>query len=98
MQPTLQSTGFSVVLVGARGDTTRACRNVDKKTAAKEFWHRTHNISAMAGITQRAYIEDHNGFTVLAWDFGKGYTYDGEIYTAVPVLETEVPNYAKTKN
>lgn len=86
---------FSVILIGARGDRTTACQNVGQKTAAREFWHRTNNVTAMSGITRRAYIEDGSGFTVLAWDYGRGYTYDGEIYTSSPVLKTEAENYAK---
>ena len=84
------------MLLTVNGSTTPICRGVDKKSAAKEFWHRSNNVTALSGITRRVYIEDHNGFTVLAWDYGRGYTYDGETYTKSPVLETETKSYAKT--
>jgi hypothetical protein len=91
-------TGYTVQMVDAKGVIYDAVVDVSKQMAAREFQLRTKNISALSGIIQRVAILDKNGVIGIMWEFGKGYTYDGENYTPSPVLETEVKSYAKAKS
>jgi hypothetical protein len=89
MNGDLQNGGFSVCLVRADNDPDVVCCNISMVDAAKEFWHRANNASAMIGIVQRVTIVDPHGYTSLAWEFGRGYTFDGKTFHSKPVREEQ---------
>ena len=50
------------------------------------FWHYANNFSAKSGITNQVKIVDGEGHALLSWQFGKGYTFDGETFLDKPIL------------
>ena len=82
----LQDNSFTVCLVRADGSSEIVRRNASCYDAAKEFWHRSNNVSAVSGIVRQVSIVDNYGCTDLAWEFGRGYTFDGETFHSKPVL------------
>ena len=81
MDRNLQLNGFSVYLTKADGDTETVCSGVPGRDAALGLWHYTNNFSAKAGITSRVEVRDDLDKTVLAWEFERGYTFDGETFS-----------------
>lgn len=82
----LQPNGFSVYLHRVDDSTETVCRNTTGKDAALGFWHHTNNLSAKSGITQQVTIVDSLGNALLSWEFGRGYTFDGETFLDKPIL------------
>jgi hypothetical protein len=85
-----QPAGFSVCLVRADGNPDIVCCGASRHDAAREFWRCSNNASALSGVVRRVSIVDDRGCTNLAWEFGRGYTFDGKTFHSRPVLEKEV--------
>jgi len=86
MNGDLQDNSFTVCLVRVDGGSDIVCHNASCYDAAREFWHRSHNVSAISGMVQRVSIVDNHGCTNLAWEFGRGFTFDGRHFHPKPVL------------
>lgn len=86
MNGDLQDNSFTVCLVRADGGSDIVCRNASSDEAAKEFWRRSNNVSAISGVVRRVSIVDNYGCTNLAWEFGRGFTFDGRNFHPKPVL------------
>jgi hypothetical protein len=82
----LQRNSFTVCLLRADGDSDVVCHNASSHDAAREFWHRSNNVSAICGMVRRVSIVDNYGCTNLAWEFGRGFTFDGKRFHPKPVL------------
>jgi len=77
---------FTVCLVRADGGSDIVCHDASSIDAAKEFWHRSHNVSAIGGMVRGVSIVDNYGCTNLAWEFGRGFTFDGRNFHSKPVI------------
>ena len=82
----LQPNGFSVYISKVDGSTEIVCRDTTAKDAAMAFWHHANNFSARCGIVDKVAIVDGLGATLLSWQFGRGYTFDGKTFLDKPVL------------
>ncbi len=80
---------FSVWCVLADGRQVPTCRWVTAEEAAREFWRCCNNVSAHAGITVGVKIVDGLDCTNIAWEKGRGYTYDGKRYAPNPAAFEE---------
>jgi hypothetical protein len=85
-----QSNSFTVCLVRADGGSDVVCHNASSHDAAREFWHRSNNVSAISGRVRRVSIVDNYGCTNLAWEFGRGFTFDGMRFHPKPVLPADL--------
>ena len=68
---------FSVYRLMADGLVNLVQSEVPAEDAVQEFWRCCNNVSAMTGIVTQVAIKDGLDNTVLAWEHGRGYTYDG---------------------
>lgn len=87
--------GFSIYVSETTGDLTKVAEDLTSKAAARRFWQLTNNVSAVSGKVRYVVIVNHNGQNALAWQFGRGYTYDGEEYMDRPVFHAARRDYGK---
>lgn len=81
---------YSVQRQFASGIIEVVCKNVEAEAAAQEFWRCTKNYSARSGLVHRVTITNRRGRIDLAWEHGRGYTYDGENYRQEPIVKKEL--------
>lgn len=82
----LQHDDFSVAVSRVDGSDETVCQHVPAKDAALGFWHYCNNFSAKSGIVQKVVIRDGRDNALLAWEYNRGYTFDGEHFLERPVL------------
>ena len=81
---------YSVRRIFADGKIELVCHDVSAVAAAQEFWRCTKNVSAMSGVVQAVAIVNGRDHVDLAWEHGRGYTYDGENFHENPVVNKEL--------
>ena len=78
---------FTVYKESCDGMRQVVCHDVPAVDAAREFWRCCNNVSAHTGITVKVFITDGLDYTNLAWEHGRGYTYDGKTFSQTPTIE-----------
>lgn len=76
--------GLSVHRQFADGNVNIVCDDVPASLAVREFWRCCNNVSAISGIVTTVLLMDGLDHACLAWEHGKGYTYDGQTYHEHP--------------
>ena len=61
----------------ADGHAEVVCEDATAIDAAREFWRCTNNVSALSGVVDAVALVDSRDRINLAWEKGRGYTYDG---------------------
>jgi hypothetical protein len=87
---------FNVVQFFSNGMYEYVRRNVSDMESVTAFKHYTTSVAAKTGIVTRVIITDGGDNTNLAWEFGKGFTYDGVWYAESPhsSLHPHIPRQA----
>jgi hypothetical protein len=80
---------FSIYRWLADGQRETVNSNLTLQQAANEFLRCSSNFSAKAGLTSTVMIVDWREDAQLVWQYGKGYTYNGKLFTDRPVMEDE---------
>jgi hypothetical protein len=80
---------FSVWCTLVDGRMVPVCRWVNAERAAEEFYRCCNNVSAHSGLTIGVKIVDGGDCTNIAWENGRGYTYDGKTFGATPATFLE---------